>query len=86
MKNIILNRPHHLSKMWIGIEMNINSISINFLSLQISDINRANDLLLGDSPVQVALTPPPNLEIDKIVLPSPSLSGEELSNSSWVNY
>ena len=62
--------------------MNINSISINFLSLQISDINRANDLLLGDSPVQVALTPPPNLEIDKIVLPSPSLSGEELSKLS----
>ena len=50
-----------------------------FVILQISDIDRTNDILLADSPVQVSLTPPPNLKVEKIVLPSPSFSGEELN-------
>ena len=52
--------------------------------MQISDINRANDMLLADSPVQVSLTPPPNLKIEKIVFPSPSFSGEKLNAMSVV--
>lgn len=55
-----------------------------FVALQISDINRANDMLLADSPVQVSLTPPPNLKIKKIVFPSPSFSGEKLNVMSVV--
>ena len=47
--------------------------------MQISDIDRSNDLLLADSPVQVSLTPPPNLKVEKIVFLSPSFSGEELN-------
>ena len=50
-----------------------------FVILQISDIDRTNDILLADSPVQVSLTPPPNLKVEKIVFPSPSFSGEELN-------
>ncbi|KAL9963564.1 hypothetical protein ACROYT_G027084 [Oculina patagonica] len=44
---------------------------------RISDIDRSNDMLLGDTPVQVSLTPPPNLKVEKIVFPSPSFSGNE---------
>ena len=50
-----------------------------FVVLQISDIDRSNDMLLADSPIQVSLTPPPNLKVEKIVFPSPSFSGEEQS-------
>ena len=71
-----------------------------FVVLQISDIDRSNDMLLADSPVQVSLTPPPNLQVEKIVFPSPSFSGEDLnlmsvvqplisrceSGASWDNY
>ena len=39
------------------------------------DMDRSNDVLLGNNPVQVLLTPPPNLKVEKIVVPSPSFSG-----------
>ena len=38
-------------------------------------MDRSNDVLLGNNPVQVLLTPPPNLKVEKIVVPSPSFSG-----------
>lgn len=51
----------------------------DFDVLQISDMDRSNDMMLADSPVQVSLTPPPNLKVEKIVFPSPSFSGEDLN-------
>ncbi|KAJ7392608.1 hypothetical protein OS493_010259 [Desmophyllum pertusum] len=45
---------------------------------RISDIDRSNDLLLGDNPVQVSLTPAPNLKVEKIVFPTPSFSGKTI--------
>ena len=51
----------------------------DFDVLQISDMDRSNDMMLADNPVQVSLTPPPNLKVEKIVFPSPSFSGEELN-------
>lgn len=38
-------------------------------------MDRSNDVLLGNNPVQVLLTPPPNLKVEKIVVPTPSFSG-----------
>ena len=38
-------------------------------------MDRSNDVLLENNPVQVLLTPPPNLKVEKIVVPSPSFSG-----------
>ena len=38
-------------------------------------MDHSNDVLLGNNPVQVVLTPPPNLRVEKIVIPSPSFSG-----------
>lgn len=51
-------------------------VSTCFLSSQISDIDRSNDVLIGDNPVQVSLTPPPNLKVEKIIVPNPSFSGK----------
>ena len=51
-------------------------VSTCFLSSQIDDIDRSNDMLIGDNPVQVSLTPPPNLKVEKIIVPNPSFSGK----------
>ena len=54
--------------------------NLNFNILQISDMDRSNDMLLADNPVQVLLTPPPNLKVEKIVVPNPSFSGKDVSD------
>ncbi|KAL9963573.1 hypothetical protein ACROYT_G027096 [Oculina patagonica] len=50
---------------------------------RISDIDRSNNMLLGDTPVQVSFTPPPNLKVEKIVFPSPSFSGKNI-DITWT--
>ena len=65
--------------LFISVNLVKRGVHNAFVVFQISDIDRSNDMLLADSPVQVSLTPPPNLKVEKIVFPSPSFSGEELS-------
>ena len=69
--SVYLSHPHFC-------ETPKREVRNDFVVLQISDIDSSNNMLLADSPVQVSLTPPPNLKVKTIVFPSPSFSGEEL--------
>ena len=44
--------------------------------MQVNDIDRSNNRRTSVAPVEVNLTPPPNLIVDTIVIPASTFSGK----------
>lgn len=44
--------------------------------IQVNDIDRSNNIRSSTAPVQINLTPPPNLVVEQVVTPRSTFSGE----------
>lgn len=54
---------------------NMFTIKMSFLLKQVSDIDRTNNRKRSLGPLEVTLTPPPNLVVDAVVAPTSTFSG-----------
>ncbi|XP_068683141.1 uncharacterized protein [Montipora foliosa] len=86
-REILFQNDAYTAKGTVQLRVNEFGVFYVFLDIdrynRISDIDRSNNMLLADGPVQVSLTPPPNLKVEKIVFPSPSFSGKSI-NIAWT--
>lgn len=47
---------------------------------RVDDIDRSNNMVRSDDTIEVRLTPPPDLQVTSVIVPSTSFSGECINN------